>query len=324
MAKGGIHLLLGTELGEKGDALEEIRRKLSPNPVEETSFYAGETAVSIIVSALLNGSLFCETRLFIVKNADLIKKKDETELLASYMKKPQDHTVLVLWSEENSLDKKLEEAAPSGSKRVFYELSDEKKAGWTADFFRRQGFRISGEGVQTILELVENNTGALRQECSRLTLFLDKNQVIDEETAAKWLAHTREESAFSLFSRLASGDLEKSLESLRALLAAKETAPAIIAGLVWCFRRLRDYQSLAARGLAGNFVELRKAGLANPQARGDCAEAARRYPSADPCLSLLAEYDPLIRAGGNTLESILMDNLVYRIIRTGARPQRIS
>ena len=322
MAKGSIHILLGTELGEKRDALEEIRRKLAggspcPSQIEETSFYAGETAVSAIVSALLNGSLFCENRFFIIKNAELIKKKDDVELLLSYMKKPQDNTVLVLWSEENSLDKKLEDA---GSKRVFYELSDEKKAGWTADFFRRQGFQISVEGVQTILELVENNTGALRQECSRLMLFLDKNTVIDGEIAAKWLSHTREESAFSLFSRLAAGDLEKSLESLRALLAAKETAPAIIAGLVWCFRRLRDYQSLASRGLTGDFAELRKAGLTNPQSRRDCAEAARRYPSADPCLSLLAKYDPRIRAGGSALESVLMDNLVYQIIRTGTRP----
>jgi hypothetical protein len=70
-------IFLGTEIGEKQAAIAEIKKQLSEqgSPPEQTVYYAGETPVSDMVSALRNGSLFAENRLFLVKNAEAIKKK---------------------------------------------------------------------------------------------------------------------------------------------------------------------------------------------------------------------------------------------------------
>jgi DNA polymerase-3 subunit delta len=311
MAKGSAYLFLGPELGEKDDAIAAFRKA---NP-EFTVYYAGETPADRIAAELRNGSLFAEARLVLLKSAEQIKKKDDLELLASCLAAPPADTTLILVSDEFSLSRVLEKAVPPERRRVFWELDEGRKTEWVAEFFRREGCEISAGGIETILELVENNTGALRRECMRLMLFFGRGERIDGEGAERWLSHTREESAFTLFSRIARGEAEKSLESLRTLLAAKESPQSILAGLLWCFRKFREYLALRdqAAGPVDEF-EYKKIGLASRKKRQDYIEAGRRFASADPCISLLADYDCRTRAAGTVWETPLMDNLVCGLL----------
>ena len=312
--KSGVWLFLGPEIGEKKAAIDELRKKLSDRELEETAFYAGEAHASMMVTRIKNASLFADSRLFLIKCADVIKKKEDVDLLSSCLATLPDDTFIILVSEETSIAKALEASVPPANKKIFWELLDSRKTEWVRDFFRREGFKISAEGIDTILELVENNTAALRQECSRLTLFLDKDKEITGEEAEKWLSHTREESAFTLFSRIASGDFSRSLESLRILLAAKETPPAIFAGLSFCFRKLISYLALKEGGISSE-QEYRKIGVSSPGAKRDYSAAARRYNSteAENCLALTAEYDLRLRASLSFPQQILMDEYLYKI-----------
>jgi DNA polymerase-3 subunit delta len=320
--KSGSWLFTGPEIGEKQTAIDEIKRKLSESGrFEETVYYAGETAVSTMVSHIRNASLFADSRFFQIKCAEGIKKKEDIELLSSCLASLPDDTFVVLISEETGAAKGLENAIPQANKRIFWELSDSKKADWVNAFFRGEGFRISAEGVETILELVENNTAALKQECSRLTLFLDKNREINGEEAEKWLSHTREESPFILFSRIAAGDFPRTIESVRMLLAAKETPPAIFAALASCFRKLAGYLSLKEAGVNDD-REYRKIGVSSPGAKRDYAAAARRYDSfgAETCLALTAEYDLRLRSSSSFPEQILLDEYLFRIYSLASSP----
>jgi len=316
MSNSGVSLFLGPEIGKKQNAIDEIRKKyVDP---EETVYYAGDAAISRIVSEMRNGSLFAGSRLFIIKSADLIKKKEDLDLISSYLANPSDNTYLILISEETSVARGLEKEIPAANKKIFWELLDSEKYEWVASFFRKEGFRIGAEGIQTILELVENNTAALKQECSRLIHFLDKNREITGEEAEKWLSHTREESAFTLFTRIASGDFSRSLESVRILLAAKEAPPAIFAALASCFRKLIAYLTLKEAGVYDEW-EYKKIGVSSPGAKRDYSAAGKRYNSnaAESCLALTAEYDFLLRAAGTFPEQILMDEYLYKIHRLG-------
>ncbi|MDR1410791.1 MAG: DNA polymerase III subunit delta [Spirochaetaceae bacterium] len=322
MAKGRSYLYLGPEIGEKQDAVAELKRRLGGKAgeaaVETLSFYAGETPVTDMVAILRNGSLFSDARLVLIKNAETLKsaesarKREDVELLASYMEAPQDDTVLVLVSEEIKLDSRLEKAADPKDKRIFWELFENRKAEWVENYFRREGFRISAGGIDAVLELVENNTDALRRECSHLMLFLGKDRPADAADVEKWLSHTREESVFTLFSKIASGDLTRGIEILRTLLAAKTSTYMIIAGLAGCFRKLRDYRRLREAGISDEF-EFKKIGLASSKARKDYAAALERGLDASRCLALAAEYDFRIRSTGTASESVLMDLLVCKL-----------
>jgi len=313
-SKKSCYLFLGSEIGKKQAALKELRDGLAGKYFEEISYYAGETPVTDIVSAMRNLSLFSETRLFLLKNAGNIKKKEDIDLLVSYIESPADSTFLVLISEENSISKIIEKSVHPSLKRVFYELSDQEKTDWVKNFFGSRGFNLTEDAVSTVLELVENNTEALRRECSRLAMFLDKNTVIGAEEAEKWLSHTREESAFTLFSRIACNDFSRSLETLRILMAAKIDPAAILSGLLWCFRRLRDYVNLRESGTADE-GELRRIGITNPGARRDYSNAYGYYDlyGAESLISLAAQYDMKIRQTHTFPKYILMDEFLYKI-----------
>ena len=318
-----VWLFLGPEIGEKQAAIDEIRNKLlnrgnrtdvSDASIEETVYYAGETSVSVIVSDILNGSLFANRRLFLIKCAEGIKKKEDLDLLSTCLASPPEDAFIILISDEVGAAKGLEKLVQPANKRIFWELSSNRKSEWVEAFFRKEGFKISPDGIETILELVENNTASLKQECSRLTLFLDKNREISGEEAEKWLSHTKEETVFTLFSRIAAGDFSRSLECMRMLLAAKESPPAIFAGLASCFRKLANYLALKETGISDEW-EYRKIGVSSPGAKRDYAAASRRYDSteAEACLALTAEYDFMLRSALSFPEQILMDKFLYEV-----------
>ncbi|MCL2244104.1 MAG: DNA polymerase III subunit delta [Treponema sp.] len=328
------YIFLGPELGKKQDAVNNIKEKFPG--ADEIVFYAGETNSGAIADAMQNRNLFADAQIVIVKNADLIKKKDEIDLLVSCINntKNSDNAVLILLSDELKLAAALDNAVPKASRQVFYELFEREKNEWLREFFRREGFIIDRDCTSTILEMVENNTEALRRECSRLVQFLrrsenlpqenghqtgSKNRPVKTEDIEKWLSHNREESAFTLFSRIASGDLCKALESLSVMLAAKESAPGILAGLAWCFRKLGDYIALLEKGEPG-YPELAKIGLSSPKVKSDYVEAARRYKtqSVEACLALTAEYDLLLRSPVAVMEKILMDKYILAVFKAGA------
>ena len=309
---------MGPEIGEKQEAINEIRKKLPE--VEERSFYAGEVPVCDIVAFLRNGSLFALSRLVIIKNADVLTKKSENTLLLSYLRSPQDDTVLIVTSDEFKLAEDLDpqkkkEAAPpfpADKRKVFYELDEGKKIAWISTFFRQNGRSITQDGIEMLLDLVANTTDILKQECSRLIAFFDVKHKISASDVENVFSHSRQESAFTLFSRIASGDLLRSLEILHTLLSSKESPQAIFAGLSWCFHRLQKYSALVESGLS-DFTALRNAGFAAAAVRKDYAAAFKRY-DASACLALTAEYDVLVRSYGSALESVLMDLYICTLL----------
>jgi len=313
-----VFIFLGPEIGKKQDAVDSIRKKFKD--AEESIFYAGETDAGAIADSIQNISLFAQARIIIIKNAELIKKKDEIELLASCAQAMEPGTALIFLSDELKLTAALDDIAPKANRQIFYELFEKEKNEWVKQFFKREGYDIDKDCIDTILELVENNTDALRKECTRLMYFLPKNKPVSNEEIEKWLSHNREESAFTLFSRIASGDLSKALESMAVMLAAKQSAQSILAGLAWCFRKLGDYITLLETGDANNSFELKKIGLSSPKARDDYAAAAKRYnaDSAEKCLALTAEYDMLLRSPVGVMENILMDRYILNVCQSAA------
>jgi DNA polymerase-3 subunit delta len=317
MAKGESYLFLGPEIGEKKEAVLQIKAGLEKRYTtapEETVLYVGETAVNVIVSALLNLPLFAQTRLFRVKNIGAIKK-DGAKLIAAYVKEPADDTFLILEGDETKADSELENAAGI-QKRVFWEMFEDRKAAWVINYFKRNGFSARQEAALDILELVENNTDALAQACSSIMLLCAGEKLIDSALVEKYLTHNREESAFTLFASLAEGNFPHSAEILHSLTAGGVEAPALFAGLLWCFRRLRDYHKLKERNAVTDF-EMRKIGLANPRSKKDYLQAASRCDAAscDMVITLCAEFDCRIRADGNQAAGILLDLFLYKVWR---------
>jgi len=320
-----VWLFTGPEIGERNTAVDQVRTAAAKRcgDLDMHSLYAADVKVGDVISLLQNGSLFADARFVVLRNAEILKKKDDIEQLVTWVAESASITdaVLVLVSDEIAVDKKIEAVIPKDQKRIFWELFENRKEQWIVDFFRKAGYRIEAEAVSSILDLVENNTDALRTACSRFTLFFPANYCITETDTLNILAHNREESAFTLFDTLGEGDLAGSLEILRKLALSKDSAPVqTVAGLTFCFRRLGDWHRLASAGSTDEF-SLKKAGFTSKRAIDQYRRAAERWdsPAVQYILALLAATDLDLRTGGGPMQDIRMETCIYAILVKAGR-----
>jgi DNA polymerase III subunit delta len=322
---GSSHLLLGPEIGEKNAFIDKLRADLAKQvgaKADEERHYCQDMKPGELVSRLLNGSLFSPHRLVIYAGIDLVTAKGDVAALAGYIRSPAPDVTLVMVSDEPGADKALKDAVGPAGCKVFWEMFEDKKEEWVRSFFRREGFKISPDAVEAVLELVENNTEALRSECSRLALFLPKDREISEADIEGYLSHNRSEDAFSLFERVARDGLEQALECLEKILSSKEGEPiGILAGLSWSFKRLEGFQRLKAQGTGPDEAFLRS-GIKSKKLQATYREADRRFPLSmcRSVLSRLLDADYALRSLGGSMDKTVMQKALYEIMVKAGRP----
>ena len=320
-----VYLFTGPEFGERNDAIENLKNSVSKKfgSVDNYLFYASETPVNEFMSVLQNESLFSEATFITVKNAETIKKKDEIEIILNWIKNVKsENAVLVLVSDEISVDSKIEKAVPSSNQKKFWEMYEDKKLPWIQNYFSKNGYTLTEDAGNLILSLIENNTQSLKAECSKFFICFPKGTKITEETVDKILTHTKEENAFSLFDAMSNSQktsqerFQNSLEILQKIRLSKENSSVmIIAGLSSCFRKLSLWHKLRLEGKNDDF-NLKINGFSSAKIKKQYLSAAKNWTSGETSaiLSILAETDMNIRSGGTLLENTLLEKALYEII----------
>lgn len=324
-----IYLYTGPEFGERNEQIAAVKQmqKKQFGDVDEYLLYASDAKVEDIVSKLQTESLFDPATCIILRQAELVKKKDEIELLSSWLKsvgaKPkeeQNSSILILVSDEISVDAKLSKLVPKENQKIFWELSGARLESWLRDYFRKNGFSIEQPALEEILELVEGNTEALKSECSRFFIVFEKGHNVTEDDVDKLLAHNREENAFTLFNALcdtsetAAKRLENSLGILDKILLSKaNNSVVLIAGLASCFRKLQLWHSIHI----GNYnPDLRASGFTSKKQISQYTRASQiwNYGQATAITALISKADMDIRSGGLNLQKTLLSLLLYEIV----------
>ena len=329
-----VYLFCGPEIGLRNDAVDAVKTALKKKygSSDEFLYYAADTRVEDVVSQLRTESLFTPATCIVVRGAESIKKKEEIALLGDWIasvtpsaknKSPSDSSVLVLVSDELSVDSKLEKLVPKENKKQFWEMFDDRKEEWLHAFFRKNGYTLEPDAASVILDMVENNTEALRTECSRFFLYFPKEHVITSDDVEQNLAHNREESAFTLFDVMADGSLpcEKRFENALAilqkiLLTKNNNAVMLLAGLASCFRRLSVWHSIHAGVAYVDDFTLKTSGFGGKTIRAQYAKASRLW-SGGQCMAiiaLLSKTDMDIRTAGNAFVETQLTLLLYEII----------
>ncbi|HAP44683.1 MAG: DNA polymerase III subunit delta [Spirochaetes bacterium GWD1_61_31] len=311
-----VHLLGGPETGRRNDFIAQLRKQCLQAWREEPEnhkLYAQDCGVSQLLDLLMNGSLFAVGKFVVYMGAEQIKGKADVQALLGYIRKPAANTVLVLVSETYGIDKTLEDALPKEARKIFWELSSGEMERWVGDYFAGKGIHIDAEALELILELVENNTDALRLECSRLALFFPHGARIGEDDIERYIAHNRSEDAFSLFDRMATGNLEQALETWSAILASREgNGVSLMAGLLWSLRRLASLHEAMANG--NPFEQAARSLRITSRKLLSVYDSARRRWPEKLCRQLLAfgvETDIQLRALGSGQERILVELFLY-------------
>jgi DNA polymerase-3 subunit delta len=309
----------GPELGRRNDFIRQLRSRCQTEwkgEPEDYRLYAHETPVHALLDVLMNGSLFSPGKFVQYLGADQIKAKADVQALIGYIKKPAESTVLILVSDGFGVDKAIESALPKDAKKVFWELSSQESGRWIRDYFASQGVRADDEAIEAIQDLVENNTEALKLECSRLALFFSRGSTIAEDDVERYIAHNRAEDAFSLFDKMAMGSFEQALETLSAILANRDgSGIGLLAGLLWSLRRLSSLH-VALEGGAPFEQAARSLRITRRTTLASYDAARRRWPS-QVCSRLVAfgvDTDARLRSMGQTHEKVILELFVYACV----------
>ena len=323
-----IYLYTGPEAGEKNDQIlalkEELRKKMGSS--DDFVYYGTDLNMSDVVAQLMTESLFIPSTFVTIRNAELVKDKKDIDMLAQWVqtveKTKKETTVLVLVSDELKVDSKLEKLVPVANKKVFWEMFENRKEQWLYSFFKKNGYSLEPDAAASILEMVENNTEALRNECSRFFMCFEPGHFVTAADVEQILAHNREESAFTLFGAMVEQELprkrfENCLEILQKIRMSKKDndAVVIIAGLLYCFRKLALWQSLHMSG-SPNEAELKKNGFTSKTARSQYSSASRIWSSGQvtAIVALLSKTDIDIRSSGTVFQDTLLSLMIYEII----------
>ena len=329
-----VYLLTGPEIGERNDFAEKIKADVKKKfgSSEDYLFYAADTRVQDVVAQLRTESLFDPATVIVLRGAEQIKLKDDIALLGEWIssvtpspanKSPSDSSVLILVSDEVSVDSKLEKLIPKENKKIFWELYEDRKETWVQNYFRKNGYSVTPDAVATILEMVENNTEELRNECSRFFLCFPKDHAISPEDVEQILAHNREESAFTLFDAMADSEVsekkrfENALLILQKILLTKNNnAVMLIAGLASCFRRLSAWHRIHAGGAYVDEITLKQNGFSGKSARLQYSKASRVWTGGQTTaiIALLSRTDMEIRSMGTAFSETQLTLMLYEII----------
>lgn len=324
MADSEIYLFTGPEIGEKNEAIDTIRKAAQKknSSLDEYKYFAGDVRVADIVAQLQNVGLFSSAVFIVLRNAELIKTKDDIELLSSWAKSGDSVNTLILVSDDNSIEKKVEALVPSNHKKVFWEMFENRKEQWLISFFKKNGLSVEPDAVSQILEMVENNTESLRTECSRFFYVYEKGSKITVADVDKILSHNREENAFTLFEAMADRKrnqkqrFESSMEILNKIRVSRENnGVMIISGLTYCFRQLRALLA-AASGRPVDDAVLKTAGIFGKKNQERYKNAAGLWSPGQVAsiLALLSHIDMSIRETGTALEDTCLTLLIHSIV----------
>lgn len=319
-----IYLFTGPELGDRNDAVNTVKnaQKKQFGDIDEHSFYLLETPLNQVMTILQSGTLFSDGVCVVCKNAELIKTKDDVQMVADWIENADPSSVLILISDEVTVDSKLEKLIPPANRKKCWEMFDDKKLPWVTSYFSKNGYYIQSSAAQLILDMVENNTQALKNECSRFFVCFPKDHQITEEDVEKILTHDREENAFSLFNLMSDSTikpevkLEKSLSILQKIRLSKDNSSVmIIAGLTSCFRKLIAWHKEGESAIPGKLMQKQYRSAAKVWSVGQTAAI----------LAELSSTDMEIRSGGALMEDVLLQKLIYEIVvKKGAKMASIS
>lgn len=320
-----VYLFTGPEVGERNEAIKNIKSALSKKfgDPEEHLFYASETPPEEYLALLDNENLFSGATCVVVKCAESIKKAEELELLAKWIKSDgPDSSVLILVTEEYSVNSKIDKAVQASNKKTFFELSESSRKSWIMSFFSKNGYSIESDAVSMIIELSETNTEALKSECQRFLLIFEKGHTITADDVDSVLSSNKEETAFSIFDAMSSSkdggskNLEKSLEVLQRVRLSKEnSAVQILAALSYSFRMLINYHKISSLGACDDFT-LKRNGFTTKKSRLLYSRAQNVW-TIGQCHGILASIskaDMEIRQGGSALEDIYLQKLIYEAV----------
>lgn len=345
---GDVYLFLGPEEGLKNDEILRMKKAVidSHPECECYSFFVGDDDEKSYIAQVSQSSLFTEYRFIVLRNFESLKKSDEAyKATIEAIKDKQDDLTLIITSNESNkqiVDASTLKLIKEENIRIFWELKDEDKRALIYSKCRQEGFQITKDGVEEILNTIENNTEEIKSTIFSIASFLrlsGEKRIIDRDDIESYATRTKGESGYTLFKALSERNLDKALNIVNTIILndTRDIIPALTV-VSSQMRRLEGALRMKGEGKREDviFKELtvfslypsngnKKNGISFKE-RDTFKVAMRNYTLEEVgrIIILLGHYDSIVKSIVTDYLTLSVEILCYSIIVNKGKETDIS
>ncbi len=199
-------------------------------------------------------------------------KEDAEQIVAEYLKRPSQSTVVIFVAEELNGTRKLTKLLTGNSVAVeFKRLDDQGLRKWASDHIRDADSEADEQTIRHLVNMAGDDVRRLTNEIEKLSAAALPGKLINKELIDSLVPNSRELSNFGLTDNLVAGRNSEAIRVLQKILD-DGTEPLALLGLISSnYRRLLIAKEMFARG----------------SSRSDVISASKAYGSGqDAFLSL--------------------------------------
>lgn len=216
--------------------------------VEEAMFGSGAKNTSILVPDELSSKeiierlnrtdLFASKSVFVLRQPQLIRGMYRDGLMAYCKQPPSTNSLIILhneWQARTKYFKDIEKLSTSIAVSTPLEPGMKKWAGY---FFKERGLRVSGDVIQTIVDMAGDSLDHLENEIEKISISLDKNEIVTSEKVRQFSGWQREYQRWEFFLSLGEKKFPKTISLGKTMVTQNETLISLIYGLTSFYMEL--------------------------------------------------------------------------------------
>lgn len=310
-----VYLLIGKDdylLNLTIDSIFAKSKKKSGGIIEKHVFFSDSASAKDALLPLENRSFFASSSFVVIHDIDKYGAKD-TDILSSYIQRPEMSSILVLTAESidkrKSFYKNLQKA-----KTEIIELkptTESELPGWIRAIASNRGKKITADAIEKLCIRIGGNLGIAAMEIKKLISFAGKDEQIEARHVEELVGRSRVDSAFDLTNAISERNITKSLSIIKSLFDEGENEIGMIALLRWQFQRILRAKSLELENVPLNRIP---SSLGITFYQNEFLDTIRRfnYDSARKAYISLHEADLSLR--GKMLDGrYIIENLVINL-----------
>ncbi len=289
----------------------------------QTIIYGKDTSIAEIISLAQQYPMMGDKNVIIVKEAQDLDFKKETEaILLKYVENPVPTTLLVFAYKKKGLDgkKKLTKTLKASNMLIdSIRLYDNQIPKWIADECTHLNIKTAPNISHLLATYLGNDLSRIANELQKLKIILKKDEVLNETLVEKHIGISKEYNVFELQKAIGERDMNVCYRIVHFMGKNPKTSPLVmtVGRLFEFFSQLMIYNLMSGENPQNIATELR----INPYFIKDYASAGRNYPlkHISKIISILREADLKSKGLGanQTSDSELLKEMVYKILNVG-------
>jgi len=327
-----IYLLTGEDNWRIEKSISRLKLRFGDSTEKELNFQQFDflkTSVDDVLNICQILPFLASKRLIIASNIHRLANS-ELEKIIEYAKSPSPHCCLVLIAETLWDDTKLANSTKKirGELKKFVEkkgrvynfklISYRNLDSWVKERCREREVRVNPAAVYLLTNFLGNNLWNLESEIEKLTIYVGKGNVIDQEDVQLLVAGNPEISIFKFLDCLGKRKGSEAYKALESIFLKNRPLPSreslrILGMIRWHFRKLLKIKSLIEKKI--DIKKMEQILSVKDFVVKKLMNQQKNFSNKDlrSCIFYLLEADEAIKRGKQKSE-VILETLVSKII----------